>query len=185
MNVVTVNINGTDYNLKGIEDEEYLYKLSIYVDRKLKSIIENNPKLSLTSAAVLTALNAADEMFKCDEAYDKLKEKVDKLIENEEKNRSEVEALKKQLVLLEKNNELLKQKTIELDKLNNTTAILEEEAKKYKAESIKLKEENKGLRFQIQSYKYKTMDLQNKLIENGINLAKAKQKIKPVVASDL
>ena len=40
----------------------------------------------------------------------------------------------------------------------------------------KLKAENKELKFQVQSAKYKIIDLQNRLIDNQIDLAKAKKK---------
>lgn len=36
MNTVTVKINGMEYNLKGKEDDEYLLKVSEYVDVNLK-----------------------------------------------------------------------------------------------------------------------------------------------------
>lgn len=198
MNVVTVNINGMDYNLKGVEDEEYLHRVARYVDKKLKTIIESNPKLSLASASVLTALNAADDMFKCDEAYEKLEGKIDKLLSNEEKYKSEAESLRKQLMFLEDYNKELQQKlknvqsskgaekkNNDLVKLNEEFEVLADSAKKYKNENGKLKEENKELRFQIQSYKYKTMDLQHRLIENGINLAKAKANSNPLLSTDL
>jgi cell division protein ZapA len=197
MNVVTVNINGMDYNLKGVEDEEYLHRVARYVDKKLKTIMDSNPKLSLASASVLTALNAADDMFKCDEAYEKLEEKADKLLTNEEIHKNEIEALKKQIKFLENYNEELlqkmknsnaasiQQKEEELNKLNKAFTILEDSAKQYKSEGVRLKAENKELKFQIQSYKYKTMDLENKLIENGIRLAKAKAKSNPLLSPDL
>ena len=65
MNTVTVKINGMEYNLKGKEDDEYLLKVSEYVDGKFKEVSSNNNKLSISSVAVLSALNIADELFKC------------------------------------------------------------------------------------------------------------------------
>ena len=59
MNTVTVKINGVEYNLKGKEDDEYLLKVAAYVDSKFKEISVNNNKLSLSSVAVLSALNIA------------------------------------------------------------------------------------------------------------------------------
>ena len=64
MNTVTVKINGMEYNLKGKEDDEYLLKVSEYVDGKFKEVSSNNNKLSISSVAVLSALNIADELFK-------------------------------------------------------------------------------------------------------------------------
>ena len=64
MNIVTIKINGNEYNLKGDEREEYLHMVASYVDKKIKNIMGNNEKLSTSSAAILTALNLGDDMFK-------------------------------------------------------------------------------------------------------------------------
>ena len=40
MNVITVKINGLEYNLKGEESEEYLHKVAIYADKKIKGILD-------------------------------------------------------------------------------------------------------------------------------------------------
>lgn len=66
MNTVTVIINGVEYNLRGKEDERYLSDVAAYVDTKIREISGSNKKLSTSSAAVLTAVNIADELFKCD-----------------------------------------------------------------------------------------------------------------------
>ena len=66
MNTVTVVINGIEYNLRGKEDEKYLSEVAAYVYTKIREISGSNKKLSTSSAAVLTAVNIADELFKCD-----------------------------------------------------------------------------------------------------------------------
>ena len=188
MNVITVNINGMEYNLRGEENEEYLHKVARQVDKKLKKILEGNPKLSMSSAAVLTALNAVDEMLKCDFAYEEIAEKADKLLLEQKNLMDEVETLKKQIKYLEDyntelqlklknmtNEDFLKEKENELGKLGSELELMQDSAKRYMEEAKTLKSENKELRFQLQSYKYKTMDLQNKLIEKGIDLAKEKK----------
>mgnify|MGYP000945613319 FL=1 len=64
MNVVSVRINGVEYNLKGEEQEEYLLKAAGYVDKKIKAVMEKNCMLNTSSAAVLSALNIVDDLFK-------------------------------------------------------------------------------------------------------------------------
>ncbi|MCS4522060.1 cell division protein ZapA [Clostridium botulinum] len=34
MNIITVKINGVEYNLKGEEQEDYLHKVARYVDKR-------------------------------------------------------------------------------------------------------------------------------------------------------
>jgi cell division protein ZapA len=181
MNVINVNINGMEYNLKGEENEEYLHKVARHVDKKLKNIMQGNPKLSVSSAAVLTALNVADDMFKCDAAYEELSGEMDKLSAVEKKLQQEIESLKKQQKYLEDYNAELQLKLKNLnnedvEKLKSELEQLQTNSKKYLEQRNILKAENKDLKFKLQSYRYKAIDLEHRLIENGIDLAKEKKK---------
>mgnify|MGYP005823983635 CR=1 FL=1 len=197
MNVITVNINGMEYNLRGEENEEYLHKVARQVDKKLKHILSSNPKLSISSAAVLTALNAVDDMLKCDLAYSEIEEEVLKLSAANKSKTEELETLRKQLKYLEDyntelqsklknmtNEDYLKEKQEVIERLKEELKVTEESAKNYLKEGNTLKSENKELKFQLQSYKYKTMDLQNKLIEKGIELTKVKKTKFPLASSE-
>lgn len=197
MNVITVNINGTEYNLRGEESEEYLHKVARQVDKNLKNILNSNSKLSISSAAVLTALNAVDDMFKCDTAYSEIEDEVEKLSAANKSKTEELDTLRKQLKYLEDyntelqsklklmtNEDYLKEKQESIDKLKEELKVIEESTKNYIKERNSLKSENKELKFQLQSYKYKTMDLENKLIEKGIELTKAKKTNFPLSSLD-
>lgn len=188
MNKVIIKINGVEYNLKGEEREEYLHKVALHVDTKLKTIMENNDKLSLSSAAVLTAVNSVDDLFKCDLAYKDLCEEIELSEQNQKSQKNEIESLKKQLITIEEYNNELKEKIkninlesiyknhqLEIERLNREKEITIETAQKHVAENIKLISENKELKFQLQSSKYKIINLQNKLVDNGVDLAKIKQ----------
>ncbi len=59
-----VRIGGLDYTLASTNSEEYMHRVAIYVDRKMEEIMKNNPKLSTQMAAVLVALNTADELLR-------------------------------------------------------------------------------------------------------------------------
>jgi len=190
MNTVNVKINGVEYNLKGEEREEYLHKVAAYVDKKIKGIMDNNRKLSPASVAVLTAVNAVDDLFKCDLAYKELCEEVELLEENQKAFKNQIEALKGQLKNMEEHNnelqesikrlnldEIHKKHEQEIAKLRNELEITVDTAQKHIAESAKFRGENKELKFQLQSSKYKIIDLQNKLIENQVDLAKVKKSL--------
>lgn len=194
MNVVTVKINGVDYNLKGDEKEEYLQKVAGYVDKKLKTIASSNVKLSTTSAAVLTAVNAVDDLFKCDIAYQELSRSIESYEAKEKENREHIEDLKNLLkqiqmeneALLQKvdndnNQELLKVKDEEIEKLKREVEALKEGSEKHFNDCSAYKAENKELKFQLQSARYKIIDLQNKLVENQINLVKVKKMNNPLI----
>jgi len=188
MNKVIIKINGIEYNLKGEEREEYLHKVALYVDTKLKNIMENNSKLSLSSAAVLTAVNSVDDLFKCDLSYKDLCQDIELSEEKQKSQKNEIEDLRKQLRNMEEYNKKLQVKIesinleaiyknhgLEIEKLNREQEIAIETAQKHISESIKLLSENKELKFQLQSSKYKIINLQNKLVEEGVDLAKIKK----------
>ena len=66
-NKVDVRIGGKDYTLVGVESEEYMQRVALYIDKKINEIMRVNSKLSTSMASVLTAINVADDYFK---AYD-------------------------------------------------------------------------------------------------------------------
>ncbi len=181
MNVVSVKINGVVYNLKGEESEEYLQKVSKYADKKIREINSKNQLLSISSAAILSAVNIADELFKAVEECSELK-KSNRMYENE------LEELKRKLSFMEQSNselvqrlencidaDLLSKTEAELEKVKNEMSLMEETAQKYVEKNNQLKAENKEARFNLQTTKYKVLDLQNKLMESQINVAKEKK----------
>lgn len=63
-NRVEVRIAGKDYTLRGFESDEYIQKVALYIDKKMISIMKLSNRLSTQMAAVLTAVNVADDYFK-------------------------------------------------------------------------------------------------------------------------
>ncbi|MDP4091071.1 MAG: cell division protein ZapA [Bacillota bacterium] len=194
MNIVTVRINGIEYNLKGEEKEEYLHKVAGVVDKKIKSLMDNNPRLNLSSAAVLTAVNAIDDLFKCDQAYKDLCRELEDLEKRECEYKEQIESLKSQLGQLKQINDelvekinidnkevLLKGKDAEIAGLKDSIDELKDTAEKYLSDVNAYKAENKEMKFQLQSARYKIIDLQNKLVENQINLVKVKKMNNPLI----
>ncbi|MBC2580279.1 cell division protein ZapA [Clostridium sp. DJ247] len=192
MNRVTVKINGIEYNLKGEEHEEYLHKVAGYVDKKVKNILDNNTMLSTSSAAILSAVNIVDDMFKKQIQFEETLKKVEQLEKRQAIYEEQIESLKNQLKHMEaynselqeklKNNiniQELQKKEEETKNLLNQMVAMKDEAERYMRENSELKSINKEMKFQLQSAKYKAMDLQNKLMENQINLAKERKQNNP------
>lgn len=123
MNTVTVKINGVEYNLKGKENEKYLLAVAEYVDGKFREISTNNNKLSTTAVAVLSALNIADEYFKCELDNEDLVKRKNSL---EEKCVALKERLKEVKVDSEEYNKI---KNNEIDNLKNIICSMEEKIK--------------------------------------------------------
>lgn len=108
-----VRIGGLEYTIKGNEPEEYLHKVAIYVDKKMKAIEKTNFNLSTSMLAVLTSINLADEVLKSKEELEKLHEELDTLKE-------EAEILNDMLMKLEEENKILRDTLERYDSRQNT-----------------------------------------------------------------
>ena len=71
----TVTIAGKDYTLSGYDSEEYVRRVAIYVDRKLREF-GIAAKLPAHELAVLTAVNIADDMFKAHDENTRLRKEL-------------------------------------------------------------------------------------------------------------
>jgi cell division protein ZapA len=197
MNVVTVKINGKEYNLKGEEKTEYLHSVASYVDQKIKRIMDFNSILSTTEASVLTTLNVTDELFKMEKSNETLESKVDEINISYKELQNQFEDLKKYILSLENYNaelqikldaneagKLLKIGEEENKQLSDQLEIFKNRVAEESLQKSNMQKENKELKFQLQSSKYKIMDLQNKLIEYQIDLAKTKRRENPLLTLD-
>src|SRR5665647_3015570 len=126
MNIVTIKINGIEYNLKGDEREEYLHKVASYVDKKIKNIMGKNEKLSTSSAAILTALNLGDDMFKSNLLCKELSNKDESLEKHHIDLTEQLEGLKKQLIHLEDYNQELLNKCKKTEKTEYVKTLEQE-----------------------------------------------------------
>lgn len=164
MSIITVKINGMEYNLRGEENDEYLQMVAQYVDNKINSLMFKNSKISRPDATILAAINLGDEVFKNKEACERANENY-KMIAKEQKNLiSEVEGLKRDLQAAKKENE-------ELRKVN--TSDKDEEIGKLKDEVIYLKEQLELMDQFVQELKKdnkKQMTFNKKLLSENNNL---------------
>lgn len=62
--VVTVEIGGQHYPIRSTLDERYVTELAAYVDRKMRAAFDAAPTSDMLGAAILVALNIADELFR-------------------------------------------------------------------------------------------------------------------------
>ena len=65
MDTVTVNIYGENYTVKAGEDPGYIDTVARFVDGKMREIFADVKVVTTSKIAILTALNIADELFKC------------------------------------------------------------------------------------------------------------------------
>ena len=60
---VSVQIAGLRYSLKTDEDERWVKSIAAYVDGKMRDVQKTTRTVDTQSAAVLTALQVAEELF--------------------------------------------------------------------------------------------------------------------------
>ena len=68
--VIPVEIHGQRYSIRSTLDPEYVARLAAYVDEKIRAAADATPTSDSLRLAVLTALNIADELFRCRDVTD-------------------------------------------------------------------------------------------------------------------
>ena len=63
--VIPVEIHGQRYPIRSGLDPEYVAKLAVYVDEKMRAAADSTPTGDSLRLAVIAALNIADELFRC------------------------------------------------------------------------------------------------------------------------
>ena len=73
-NRVVVTIGGKDYTMVAVEDEGYVRRCAALVDQQLRQVTRDT-RLSQADAAVLAAMNVADQYLKELEASENLRDR--------------------------------------------------------------------------------------------------------------
>lgn len=109
-NRVKLNICGADYIIISDETEEYMKEISSMVDVEMRETIEKNDRISVTMAAVLSALKYCDEFIKATRSEDNLRDQIKSYLEECAKYRSESDSKNNEIESLKKQVEELKAK---------------------------------------------------------------------------
>ena len=99
-NRVVVTICGEDYTFVAEESTSYMQKVGAYVGDKMNEIL-NTAKVGHTDAAVLTAANIADELFKSQAAAEQLRGQIKGYLDEAGKAQAEVSELKREIFRLQ------------------------------------------------------------------------------------
>ena len=104
-----VKICGKEYTIVSSETPEYIHKIGEYIDQKMGDILRSNVSLSGMSAAVLAAVNVADEYFKANDSAEHMRTLIGQYLEEESKQKSKISSLTEE-------NEKMKKELEELRK---------------------------------------------------------------------
>ena len=99
-NRVTMSICGEEYTFVAEESASYMQKVGAYVDEKMSELL-TEAKVGRTDAAVLTAANIADELFKEREAAEGLRRQFKQYLDEANRARNEVSELKREIFKLQ------------------------------------------------------------------------------------
>ena len=95
-NRITVSICGEDYTLVAEESTAYMEQVAALVDKKMKEVIAG-VKVGRNDAAVLAAVNLADELLKNEQSAENLRRQVKGYLDEAAQAKSEGSDLKRQL----------------------------------------------------------------------------------------
>ncbi len=187
MNKVTVRICGQEYVIKGDESDDYLRKVGKEVNLLISSIMEKNHQIDTSSASVLAALNAIDRVYKKDLEIESIKKEEGSVYKKTEGLKADITILEEALDKMEKENQVLSDKISgfknadqkdklskdrEIKRLETELRLTQDSAKEYRDENETLSKLNKELKFELQSYKYKVLELQKKLFDTQLTQTK-------------
>ena len=99
-NRVTMNICGEEYTFVAEESASDMQKVGSYVNGKMEELLAG-AKVGRTDAAVLTAANIADELFKEREAGEGLRRQLKQYLDEANRAKNEVSELKRELFKLQ------------------------------------------------------------------------------------
>lgn len=102
-NRVTMNICGEDYTLVAEENAAYMEKIGSMVDEKMRGLM-TEARVSRNDAAVLAAVNLADELCKAQEGTENLRRQLKSYLDEANAAKNEVSELKRQLFKYQQNN---------------------------------------------------------------------------------
>ena len=99
-NRITVSICGEEYTFTAEESPSYMQKVAAMVDSKMAEVLAAG-KVSRTDAAVLAAVNIADEYLKSQGSGENLRSQLKGYLDEANRAKAEVSELKREVFKLQ------------------------------------------------------------------------------------
>jgi len=99
-NRITVSICGTDYTLMAEESPSYMQKVAAIVDGKMGEMMASG-RISRIDAAVLAAMNIADEMLKQQGGTENLRSQLKGYLDEANRAKTELSESKREIFKLQ------------------------------------------------------------------------------------
>ncbi len=114
-NTTVVRINNAEYRIVSDADEEYVRHVAFHVDKKMRDLIVRDKRLSTSMAAVLTAVNCADEYMQSQDDNEKLRSQLLKYAEEAGASKLSLDKLNAEVTRLRAENQALKMNVVKLE----------------------------------------------------------------------
>ncbi|NLO46089.1 MAG: cell division protein ZapA [Clostridiales bacterium] len=101
-NKISLRICGSEYIINSEDDPEYVVALGEELDLKMRALLDQNSRLSVTQAAILCALNFADDFKKADTSAENLRSQIQDYLEDAERAMTDSEITKREVERLGK-----------------------------------------------------------------------------------
>ena len=99
-NRVVISICGEEYTFIADESAAYMQKVGSDVSEKMEEVL-SSAKVGRTDAAILTAANIADELFKAQAASEQLRSQIKGYLDEAGRAQSEASELKREVFRLQ------------------------------------------------------------------------------------
>lgn len=110
-----VRINNADYRIVSSADEEYVRHVAYHVDKRMKELLQNDKRLSTSMAAVLAAVNIADEYMQTQADNEKLRAQLLKYADESGSSKLALDKLNAEATRLRAENQALKLNVVKLE----------------------------------------------------------------------
>ena len=107
-NRIKISILGSDYIIASEEEENYVRQIAAETEKRIAGITRDNPRLSVTMAAVLAALDYCDEAVKATESADNLRSQIKDYLEDSSQARMEADEARRENEKLKKEVQTLR-----------------------------------------------------------------------------
>ena len=96
-NKVRLNICGVEYNITTEDDPKYVISLGDELDSSIAKTLRENNRLSVTQAAILAALDYADQWHKAEICADNLRSQIKEYLEESARSKMDAEIARREV----------------------------------------------------------------------------------------
>ncbi len=97
MEKIRLLIAGEEYNISTDDDLDYVAKLGAELDEKISALMARNFRISVTQAAIVTALEYADMAKKSEDTSENLRGQIQEYLEDAARARTDAEITRREL----------------------------------------------------------------------------------------